>query len=127
MKWLNSRSRNFPAPKMGSSNPAWKGCVTIFKKKGNYKNVRYLRAPDWLKPMARKDGYLMEHRLVMAEWCGRLLTRVEVVHHIDHDPTANHHSNLELWPDNASHKLWEHGRFVEGVHCQWFLRDSAPP
>lgn len=116
-----------PNPSKGSkgqANPAWKGGVTIFKKKGNYKNVRYLRAPDWLKPMARKDGYLMEHRLVMAEWCGYLLTRTEVVHHVDHDPLRNDRQNLDLWPDNSSHKLWEHGRFVDGVHCRWLPRDS---
>lgn len=111
---------NFPPPKFGAENPAWKGGVTIFKKKGNYKNVRYLRAPEWALPMARKDGYLMEHRLVMAEWCGYLLTRMEVVHHVDHNPLHNDRQNLDLWPDNSSHKLWEHGRFVDGVHCRWF-------
>lgn len=84
-------------------------------RKGNYVQVRYVRAPAWAKPMARKDGYIMEHRLVMAEWCGMLLTRAETVHHVDHVPTNNPRSNLELWPDNRSHKLAEHGRFVEGA------------
>ncbi len=98
----------------------------MFKKKGNYKDIRYLRAPDWMLPMARKDGYVMEHRLVMAKWCGYLLTRTEVVHHVDHDPLNNARSNLELWPDNRSHKLAEHGRFVEGAVCRWFPRDLAP-
>lgn len=111
----------------GAKNAAWKGGVTVFKKKGNYKGVRYMRAPEWAKPMARADGYVMEHRLVMAEWCGFLLTRTEVVHHLDHDPTKNVRSNLELWPDNRSHKLAEHGRFVEGAANRYFPRASAPP
>ena len=68
----------------------------------------------------------MEHRLVMAEWCRYLLNRTECVHHIDHNPLNNVRSNLELWPDNRSHKLAEHGRFVEGAVCRWFPPDSAP-
>lgn len=71
-------------------------------------------------PMARMDGYVMEHRLVMAKWCSYLLTRTEVVHHVNHDPMHNERLNLELWPDNRSHKLWEHGRFVEGAVCRYF-------
>lgn len=99
----------------------------MFKRKGNYKGIPYRRAPAWALPMARGDGYIMVHRLVMAEWCGYLLTRTEVVHHIDHDPTNNPRANLELWPDNRSHKLAEHGRFVEGAVCRWCPRESAPP
>jgi len=71
--------------------------------------------------MARKDGYVMEHRLVMAEWCGHLLTRTETVHHLNHKPLENERTNLELWPDNRSHKLAEHGRFVEGAANRVFL------
>jgi hypothetical protein len=88
-------------------NPAWKGGVTIFKKKGNYKNVRYVRCPKEYLGMSRKDGYVMEHRLVMAQQVGRLLERVECVHHIDHNPTNNEINNLLLFPDNSSHKIYE--------------------
>jgi hypothetical protein len=118
---------NFGPVKMGAANPAWKGGVTMFKRKGNYKGIPYVRAPEPLRPMARKDGYIMEHRLVMAQWCGYLLTRTEVVHHVDHDPTNNPRSNLELWPDNRSHKLHEHGRFVEGAACRWSPKGSVQP
>ena len=85
--------------------------------------VRYVRAPEWAQPMARKDGYVMQHRLVMAQLCRRLLTRTEVVHHLDHDPLNNAASNLELWPDNRSHKIAEHGRFVEGAANRVSLAD----
>lgn len=115
--------RNFPPPKTGSDNPAWKGGVTFRHRRGNYVQVRYVRAPAWALPMARKDGYVMEHRLVMAQMCGFLLTRTEVVHHVDHMPLNNANDNLELWPDNRSHKLWEHGRFVDGAVCRWFPKD----
>ena len=116
-----------PNPKLqGPNNPAWKGGVTHRKRRGNYVQVRYTRAPEWAKPMARADGYVMEHRLVMAQWCGHLLTRTECVHHADHNPLNNSRLNLELWPDNRSHKLWEHGRFVAGAVCRWFPEGLAP-
>jgi hypothetical protein len=73
--------------------------------------------------MARKDGYLMEHRLLMAQTVGRLLTRAEVVHHLNHDPLDNRPENLELWPTNRDHKLAEAGRFAPGAACR--LPDSA--
>lgn len=109
----------------GVLNPAWKGGVTYRKRRGNYVSVRYVRCPPDLLTMARADGYVMEHRLVMARWIGRPLTRTETVHHIDHKPLNNEQSNLELWPDNRSHKLVEHGRFVEGAANRLFLTDSA--
>lgn len=103
-------------------NPAWKGGVTYFKKKGNYKNIPYVRAPEWAKPMARQDGYIMEHRLVMAQVVGRLLARTEVVHHINHDPTDNTPSNLELWPNNSSHKKAEWGKPALDAANIWYPR-----
>ena len=104
----------------GARNPAWKGGATYRKRHGNYVSVRYVRCPLEFISMARKDGYVMEHRLVMATWVGRPLSREETVHHVDHDPLNNPRPNLELWPDNRSHKLAEHGRFVEGAANRLF-------
>ena len=59
--------------------------------------------------MARKDGYVMEHRLVMAQSLGRLLMRTEVVHHIDHNPANNSINNLKLFTSNGQHKRAEGG------------------
>jgi hypothetical protein len=94
----------------GPNNPAWKGGVTIFKTHGNYKGVRYVRCPAPFSSMARKDGYVMEHRLIVAKILGRPLLRREVVHHDDRDPTNNARSNLMLFACNRDHKLFEaHG------------------
>lgn len=42
------------------------------------------------------NGYVLEHRLVMAKVLGRPLTDAETVHHIDGDPKNNDISNLQL-------------------------------
>lgn len=111
----NMKGRKRSDPRYGAANPAWKGGVTFFRKHGNYKPIKYVRCPVEFLAMARKDGYVMEHRLILATWAGRSLTRREVVHHVDHDPQNNLRLNLELWPDNRSHKLAEHGRHVIGA------------
>jgi hypothetical protein len=102
----------------GAGNHAWKGGVTVFRKYGNYSGVRYVRAPEWALPMARKDGYVMEHRLQMSVLSGYLLTRTECVNHENHDPTDNRPENLTLWPDNRTHKLYEWGKGIEGTACR---------
>lgn len=115
----NMKGRKRENPKTGADNPAWKGGVTLRRRRGNYVSVRYVRCPPELATMARTDGYVMEHRLVMARLCRRALTRTECVHHLDHDPLNNAPGNLELWPDNRSHKLAEHGRIAIGAANLW--------
>ena len=103
----------------GSRNPSWKGGVCHRERKGNYGSTKYIRCPPDLLPMARTDGYIMEHRAIMARRCRRHLSRIECVHHLDHDPKNNHPMNLELWPDNRSHKMAEHGKIAEGAANRW--------
>lgn len=93
--------------------------MTYKRPKGNYIGPRYVRCPPELLAMARSDGYIMEHRLVMAKWVGRTLLCSEVVNHINRDPRDNRRENLELYPSNGDHKRGEVGRFVSGVHNRW--------
>jgi hypothetical protein len=97
----------------GSNNPAWKGGVTYFSKHGNYAQhgqIKYIRCPLEFLAMARKDGYVMEHRLIVAQVLGRCLLRMETVHHLNHNPTDNRLTNLALFASNQDHKLYEaHG------------------
>jgi len=54
---------------------------TLFK--NGYISVR-LYEDDFFYPMTRKDGYVFEHRLVVAKALGRCLHDWEIVHHL-HD------------------------------------------
>ena len=48
-------------------------------------------------------GYVFEHRLVMEQEIGRLLTSEEVVHHINEDPSDNRIENLMLFKNQNEH------------------------
>ena len=92
----------------GKNNPAWMGGVTFRKRKGRYpSSVKYVRCPQEFSSMSRKDGYVMEHRLVMAKHIGRPLLRTEAVHHINHRVSDNEIENLKLFSSNAEHKRFE--------------------
>lgn len=51
----------------------------------------------------RKARYYPEHRLVMEQFLGRVLSEHEVVHHRNGDSVDNRIENLQLFPDNAAH------------------------
>lgn len=66
---------------------------------GGHKKKRsdgYVQIYNPTHPMANKDGYVMEHILIMEEAIGRYITRDEVVHHKNHKRDDNRIENLEL-------------------------------
>lgn len=79
----------------GASSPGWKGGRTI-----NGRGYARILRPD--HPMADSTGYVLEHRFVMAELLGRVLSTYEHVHHVNGIKTDNRPENLVVL-DGAAH------------------------
>lgn len=81
----------------GENNSNWKG--------GRTERHKYIlvTCPPEFKVMAKKDGYILEHRLVMAKFIGRPLLKGEVVDHKNTDTRDNRPENLKLYQSNAKH------------------------
>lgn len=89
-----------------------RSCARAFHSKvrgnGNWKGGVNRHASGYLKelakghPYADKNGYVMQHRLVMERTLGRTLLPKERVHHKNGVRSDNRPENLELW--NVDHK-----------------------
>lgn len=98
---------------VGEDNPMWTGGKKVGK--GGY---MLIWKPD--HPFANTQGYVSEHRLVVEQHIGRLLSPTEVVHHINKDKMDNRIENLQLMESNSAHAKLESqlrrrdqlGRFV---------------
>ena len=77
----------------GEKHPFWKG--GRHSDRHGYIQVQILPSDEYFA-MSDKCGYVLEHRLIMAQHQGRPLTKSEIVHHKDGNPKNNHISNLEL-------------------------------
>ena len=82
----------------------------IGHKKTRSDGYTYIYFPD--HPKSTKDGYIMEHILVMECLIGRHLYDHEVVHHINHIRADNRKENLELMTrsEHTSHHMRERKR-----------------
>lgn len=85
---------------MNESHPMWKGGKHCLK--SGYVEVK-LQPDDPFYSMARKTGYILEHRVVMARHMGKCLKSNEIVHHKNGKRNDNRIENLELFDRQTEH------------------------
>lgn len=81
------------------------------KKMSEAKPHRYIDGIGYIRilkpdhPFHDNRGYVKEHRLVMEEYLGRYLTKDEIVHHINENPSDNRPENLQIMtrPEHVKH------------------------
>jgi len=79
-----------PSRMAGENHGSWKGGVS---KNGE----GYILVKDnFFVEMLNRSGYVLKHRIEMAKYLNRPLTKNESVHHIDGDKENNDISNLQL-------------------------------
>ena len=77
-------------------NPNWSGGKVV-------NSNGYVMIKNTYHPHADKQGYVLEHRLVMEKHLGRQLNPKEVVHHINEDKRDNRIENLQLMESLSAH------------------------
>jgi len=123
-RWIradNISKRCHSCQPTGENSHNWKGG----RQKDPHGYIR-VKLPDdsHFLPMTYQKGYILEHRLVMAQHLGRCLIRTEVVHHINGIKDDNGIENLHLTTKEC-HRLGYDDAYAEGFRQGVSTRDKS--
>lgn len=91
--------------KSGTENPRWNGGRIIDKQ--GYIKIKLFPESPFFCMADRRNKYVPEHRLLIAQLLGRCLRTDEFVHHRDGDKQNNSIDNLELM-GRSKHSPYNH-------------------
>jgi len=94
----------------GDKSPRWKNGRA--RTSQGYMKIK-ISPDDFFYSMVNANGYVLEHRLVMAKHLGRCLQHWETVHHKNGVKDDNHIENLEL-TITGSHSLGHSKGYQDG-------------
>jgi len=94
----------------GNKHHCWKGGRR--KTSDGYIEVK-LQSDSFFFPMVNSHICILEHRLIMAKYLGRMLQKWEVVHHKNGIKDDNRLDNLELCT-SSGHSLAHHKGYRDG-------------
>lgn len=83
--------------KKGPKGPNWKGGI-------HHTRLGYIERLCPNHPHANSLGYILEHRLIMEIYIGRVLLPTEIVHHINGIRDDNRIENLMLFNGQKEHR-----------------------
>lgn len=93
--WLRKHGIKTRDPAEATRRPRARAKISEARWRGGRRNQRgYVYVMSLGHPYGDKNGYVQEHRLVMEEHLGRILSPKEVVHHINGITTDNRLENL---------------------------------
>jgi len=90
-------------------------------KERKYKQHGYYEVFRPNHPRTNTKNHIKQHVLVMEEKIGRLLTKKEIVHHINGIRSDDRPENLYLFADNRSHLIYENN--LTATYKKWIQQD----
>lgn len=90
-----------------------------------HKGYIYLLRKD--HPKSDRDGYVLEHRIIMEKKIKRYLKSEEIVHHKDSNRNNNNIKNLELHSSQAEHmkRHYPKGKHIYKKRHPWIGRKHS--